>query len=332
MRRLPRYRRPDAAGFTLIEAMVSLAIFSIIAVVISTFLIDSTRVNYSLEAQSDTGVMGQQGLDSIRWSLEQSRRLLDVDSGYLPLMDLDGAPAPGGEIRLPRIVPNASISPRGTREQPFARDAVGNALLFVEALPPWREPQTGHLIDRSRFVLYYVARKEGQSFAHMPFCLDLIRWESGVYADFQQIESLGDEMAARVVGGLAKEGINFAFDTGAPPEAAFSRLEGGRLVRPPEPRHRVKAANVASALPGIGRSQRASGVIGYTVAPNDGEVPIATRVPGLAKAADGFPHGFEVVVTGPGHGRKVMLRLVLAAEAHGRYYSREHQAIASVWD
>lgn len=327
-----RVRPRDAAGFTLIEAMVSLAIFSVIAVVVSTFLIDSTRVNYSLEAQTETGTMGQQGLDGMRWSLEQSRRLLDVDSGYLPSIDLAGAPKPAGEIRLPRIEPNASLSPRGTREQPFVKDAVGNALLFVEALPPWREPQTGRLIDRSRFVLYYVARLEGHRFAHMPFCLDLVRWESGVYADFQQVESLDDELARRVIGGLAKEGITFAFDNGSPPEAAFSRLEGGRLVRPPEPRHRIAAANVASALPGLGRSQRVSGMIGYTVAPNDGEVPIATRVPGYAQAADGFPNGFEVLVAGPGHGRKVMVRLVLAAEARGRYYSREHRMIAAVWD
>jgi len=39
-----------------------------------------------------------------------------------------------------------------------------------------------------------------------------------------------------------------------------------------------------------------------------------------------------VQITGPSHGRKVFARLVLVAETHGRFYSRETQMLASVWD
>lgn len=322
-------------GFTLIEAMVSLAIFSVLALVISTFIIDSQKVNFTVEAQTDASLMGQQGLDDLRWRLEQSRRLLDGGSGMLPLVDLSAAPPAAGEIRLPKIEPNGALTPKAVdKKTAFEQGSVGNAVFFVEALQPYREPRTGRLVDLYRFVLYYVAKHEGdgQKFAHMPFCLDVVRWESVVYADFQQLDSLDDELETSMVNGLAAKGIGFAWDAGSPAEAAFTRLAGGRMQRPPEPRHRIAQASATSAFPGIGRGQRIAGVIGYSVAPNDGEVPIRNKVPKYAQPADGFPNGFEVLIAGPGHGRKVMVRLVIAAETHGRFYSREHQMIAAVWD
>ena len=256
-------------------------------------------------------------------------------AGMLPLVDLSLAPPAAGEIRLPKIEPNGALTPKGIDPKTtFEQGSIGNAVFFVEALQPYREPRTGRLVDLYRFVLYYVAKHEGdgQTFAHMPYCLDVIRWESVVYADFQQLDSLDDETETSMVNGLAAKGIEFAWDAGSPAEAAFTRLAGGRMQRPPEPRHRIAQAMAVSAFPGIGREQRIAGVIGYSVAPNDGEVPIRNKVPKYAQPADGFPNGFEVLITGPGHGRKVFVRLVIAAQTQGRFYSREHQMITAVWD
>ena len=325
-------QREAVAGVTLIELMIALAIFSIIALAAMTFLIDSVRVNHTVEAQTDTSNMGQQALDDIRGSLGASRKILDAESGFLPLIDLSGAPEAAGAIRLPVIEPAGSLTPRaGGRDGPFERDSIGNALLFVEALGPFQEPATKRLVDRFRFVLYYVAKAEGR-IARVPYVLDLVRVESGVYADFTQLDSMDEDTARSVVLALEKEGVAYAWDSGAPPEGAFSRLSAGKVVKPPEPNHRIVPLRIASALPGIGRAMRGSGMIGYSVAPNDGELPIRARVPRFAQPADGFPNGFEVLITGPGHGRKVLVRLVLAAETQGRFFSREHQIVAAVWD
>lgn len=325
-------RTSAARGVTLIEMMVSLAIFSVIALAAMSFIVTSLKVNYTVEAQADTSNMGQQALDQMRGSLAQSKKLLDVDSGFLELLDLTMAPVPAGEIRLPKIEPNGSLSPRaGTQSGPFVKSSVGNAILFVEALRPFQDPKTKRLIDRYRFVLYYISKAPGR-IAQVPYMLDLERVESAPYADFTQVDALEPEIESTVISALEASGIVHAWDPGAPAIAAFSRLSSGRLVEPPEPKHRIVPSSVVSALPGIGRMQRGSGMIGYSIAPNDGEVPIRIPVPKFAQIADGFPNGFEVLVTGPGHGRKVLLRLVLVGEAQQRFFSREHQIIAAVWD
>lgn len=322
-------------GFTLIETMVSLAIFSVIALAVSTFVIDSQRVNYAVEAQTEASVMGQGALDDLRWKLEQSRRIIDRGSGILELVDLSGAPRPAGEIRLPKIEPNGSLTPRaGRKDNPFHVESVGNAILFVEAEPPYREPRSGRLVDLYHFVLYYVAERDGNGakIAHMPYWLDLVRVESATYADFQQVDGLPEELQRDVVNGLARAGVTLAWDANSPPEGAFSRLAGGRVVHPPEPRHKIPAKKIESAVPGLGHGQRIAGNMAFTIAPNAGELPIRQKVPEFAQPSDGFPMGFEVVIAGPGHGRKVMVRIVIAAQAHQRYFSREHQMIAAVWD
>lgn len=324
--------RARERALTLIELMVSLAIFSVIALAAMSFIISSLKVNYHVEAQTDTSNIGQQALDQLRGSLAQSKKILDLDSEFLQLVDLSAAPEKAGEIRLPRIEPNGSLSPRaGSKDGAFNKSSVGNAILYVEALHPFQDPATKRLIDRYRFVLYYVAIAEGR-IGQMPFVLDLVRMESAEYADFTQLDALDEETEHTVVASLEKEGITYAWDPGAPAIAAFSRLANARLVVPPEPKHSIVPARVVSAVPGMGRSQRAAGMIGYSVAPNDGDLPIRTRVPLYAQPADGFPNGFEVLVTGPSHGRKVFVRLVLAAEAQGRFFSRDHQMLAAVRD
>ncbi len=48
---------------------------------------------------------------------------------------------------------------------------------------------------------------------------------------------------------------------------------------------------------------------------------------------DGFPHGFEVMIGGPTGGRRVMIRLVLAADSgHARLISRENVVLINARD
>lgn len=337
MRTLPRVRAPGLrpAGFTLIEMMVSMAILSIIALVVSTFIVDSHRVNVSIEAQTESSIMGQQVLDDVRWRLEQSRRLVDRGEGILEVIDLSTAPPAAGETRLPKIEPNGSLSPYpGRRDGEYHIGSVGNALLFVEAEPPFREAKSGRLVDLYHFVLYYVAKRDGKgaTIGPMDYWLDLVRFESQTYADFQQVDGLPEELQRDVVAGLAAKGVTLAWDANARPDGAFSRLAGGRVVHPPDPIHKIPPKKIEGAIPGLGHGERVSGRMSFTIAPNRGPLPIKQPVPEFAEASEGFPFGFEVLIAGPGHGRKVMVRIVIAAHAHQRYFSREHQMIAAVWD
>ena len=322
-------------GFTLIEMMVAMAIFSIIALALSTFIVDSQKVNFQIAAETDVSLMSQQALDDMRWRLNQSRSILDGKSGYLDLLDLAAAPPVEGKLQLPIIEPTGSLTPRASDKDPqFNQASVGNALLFVEAMPPFRDPKTGRLVDTYRFVLYYVA--EGlrhEKFGPLPNYVELMRFESVLYADFAQVDSLPKEIAPDVIAALQHSGIDYTWEATAPAIAAFSRLAHGEIQIPPEPKHKILAARVESAVPGLGRVQTAAGSIAYSVAINTpGDLPIHTVVPKFAKIASGFPNGFEVEIAGPSHGRKVLARLVLVAETHGHFYSRENQMLAAVWD
>jgi len=324
-------------GMTLVELMIAMAIFSVLAFAIADFIISSQKVNGVVESETEISVLGQSALDDLRGELAQSRRILDVDSGFLDRIDLTapGIPPAAGEVRLPRVVPNGSLTPKaGFKDLPFDATAVGNAILFVKALPPWKDKASGRLIDEYCFVLYYVAKGEHDgSLGHMPYYLQIERWQSQPYADFQQVDSLGSgPQAADLIRGLTTSGVHWAWDAGAPPVGAFSRLENDQLEQPPDPHAKIAMDKVAAAIDGLGRSMRSSGVICYSVAPNDGEIPIHVEVPRFTQPADGFPNGFEVLVAGPSHGRKVLVRLVLSAEEQGHWFSREHQMLAAVWD
>lgn len=324
-----------ASGFTLIETMVAMAIFSVIAIAITTFIIDSQKVNFQIMAQTDASSMAQQALDDLRWRLEQSRMILDADSGYLPLLDLEHAPPVEGKLVLPKIEPTGSLTPRASGKDPeFAAESVGNALLFVEALPPFRDPKSGRLIDCYRFLLYYIAEgPRHEKFGPLPNYLDLMLFQSVTYADYAQVDSLPKDLAPDVIRALETAGITFTWESTAPAIAAFSRMTHGEIQIPPEPKHKILAKQVESAVPGLGRVMTAAGSIAYSVATNTpGDLPIHLVVPKYAKPSNGFPNGFEVEIAGPSHGRKVLARLVLVAETHGRFFSRENQMLAAVWD
>ena len=327
--------RPNARGFTLIETMVAMAIFSVIALALSTFIIDSQKVNFQIQAETDAALLSQTALDDLRWRLEQSRAILDANSGYLDLIDLGSAPPIEGKLQLPTIEPTGSLSPRASaKDPPFNQGSVGNALLFAEAMPPFHDPKTGRMVDVYRFVLYYVAEgPRHEKFGPLPNYLDLMRFESTTYADFAQVDSLPKDLAPGVIAALESAGITYTWEATAPAIAAFSRLAHGEIQEPPEPKHKILAAHVDSAIPGLGRVQTAAGSIAYTIATNTpGDLPIHQVVPTVAKSANGFPNGFEVEIAGPSHGRKVLARLVLVAETHGRYFSRDNLMIAAVWD
>ena len=190
------------------------------------------------------------------------------------------------------------------------------------------------MIDVYHFVLYYVAAgPRHEAFGPLPDYLDLMRFESVPYADFAQVDSLPKELSVEILRALEATGVRYAWEPNAPALAAFSRISGGEMQIPPEPHHRILAKIVESAIPGLGRVQTAAGSMDYSVAINTpGLLPIHTVVPRFAKPSDGFPNGFEIAIVGPSHGRKVLARLVLVASTHGRFYSRENQMIASVWD
>lgn len=334
--RAPARAKARERGFTLIEMMVAMAILSIIALALSTFLIDMTKVNFRIAAETGASTRAQTALDQMRWRLEQSRMLLDVDSGYLDYLDLASAPPPEGTLRLPRIMQTGAISPRaaGGKEGEFDPTAVGNALFFVEALPPFHDAKTGRTIDCFRFVLYYLAQgTKHQSFGPLPDYVELLAAESPVYADFAQLDAIPEETRGDVIRALAAKEITWAWEANAPPKGAFSRLDDGAIVIPPEPHHKIPIAKVTPAIDALGTVNEAAGNMSFSVATNTpGLLPIHTTVPKFAVAEPGFPNGFEVQITGPSHGRKVFARLVIVANTQQRFFSRESQMLASVWD
>lgn len=320
--------RDSSRGFTLVELMLSVLILALVVLAATTFIINSLKTNQHLEAQSDSATYANATLSQIRWKLTSSRKLLDRSAGgeaYLEMIDLGAAPPVIEGSRLPLVVPDAPL--------PASPNAVGNSLLLAEILEPFTEPETGRRVDRYRFVYYYLSPRAVTQLGPFKEVLDLIRWESVVYADFTQLDSLDEETAAKVATALRAARIEYVWDVDAPPEAAFSALSYTGLVKPPEPTHTIHWSRHTHAVDGIGVGQASTGLRVLSVARNSGpDFSIATPVPFYGQGEEGFPGGFEVVVGGPTRGRKVVLRLVLASWAGGRLYSRDAQLLVAVSD
>lgn len=335
-------------GMTLVELLIASLILAIMAVFIGNFLINSFDNNLFIQASGDLGNYSQQTVNTLRLDLTQSKKIFDRrDSGlgFWNKLQFPSEMRPLLGSRLPEIVQQGSFAPSKFEDlqKPFVQDAVGNILFFVEYLPAFESREDRFVIDRFRFVVEYLKElKEGSFDAQNPKILDLVRCESGAYADLVQVADVRDEIIrTKILQGLEAEKVETLWDSQAEPIAAFASVSGFTSRGARDPEHRIQLKNCQSVIKAMGRLNRTLGTIAYSVAMNSDEAfRIRDVIPKYAKPLLGrplgsvpsFPHGFEVMVIGPKTSRQVFIRLVLAASLRKMTLSRESMIIATTKD
>ena len=303
------------AGFTLLEMMVALIMFGVMASIVEHTLGSTQRAERQLSAVRRVTARCEKIAYEVLDEVNRSRKLFQGDTtgqDYLDALDLSRDP----------ILTNARL-PLFDEINPMGMDAAGdprtgNILFFVregEAVEAVADASSGlrRSIDLHRFVCVYprettrVLVSDSQMFP----ARDLVVWRSALYPSHAQLMAIEDtdERASVVRDLVDRYGCDYAWDANADVDAAFFEL---------------------GSLGGIGASATTSLVIEEDVDASDrgrlvyADVQLARTAPTDFHRRSRFtaddvstwvPDGFEVKIVGISGARKVWFRVTAESPA-----------------
>lgn len=323
----------DQRGFSLIEMSVTLAIVSVLMIVVYSMIDQTLRVTMFNESHNELTLMSQKAVNSIYSELVQTRMVFQenaLGASYRGALQLSPLFPAWTDSLLPVVQTSTVIAPdTNTR-------FTGNSLLLARQLEPVsvtydhdglaNTPEIQFLADVYQFEYVYLTRVTRPAFASSGYSLDLVMSTSIQYTDFFQLSGVGSGPAlGRLVQKLIARGLTHAWDPGQPLATAFYTLAGATdgtfnaaLANP-----RIDLATARTLLPGL-RGGRISGRMEYSV--GFGSYPLRTPIRLFAPvdaARPGFPSGFEIKIAGPTGSRQVMTRLVLMSHYGARHYESQ---------
>ncbi len=335
-------KRAEQAGFSLLEAMVTLLLLTMVMTLFYDMMLSSVRIGMFTESRNELTTIAQRATNAIHSEIVQAKLVLEEDSLGTEYRDLIAGALPTGVTvlpgsRLPIIDQDTSII--GPDPGPNSiTDRTGNSMLIVRQLAPvavpWDNDNNGmtadvtRLIDCYQFQYYFLRSNTAADFAGLGYFLDTMLATSQVFADYFQINSITVNRAQVASGVRSVGGITMAWNPGQPISApAFYAIDNaGGLTGDTTP---TLTLTVDSLLPGFAGG-RVSGKMGYSVAPNPtSTMQFRHAVPLYATASSGFPEGLEFQVVGRTGSRKVLTRLVLASQHQGVFSSEESSVTSS---
>lgn len=336
-------------GFTLVELMIAVAI---LAVITPAFLLLLSKTQQSFSAEEmhlQLRACNQQTINHIHIRLSAAKHIYQGDAAGVTFLGrvkfAAGAPSTLSGSRLPIAMASSSgsLSPNSPG---FIPGDIGNSLFFLAYDSPQTflpitaggaavstfapatifatngagRPQTV-ILDLYRFYYYYLSPKNPYAMPQAP-TYNLVEWQSIQYADYQQLSTIGDTvLLGNVNNGLRGKGVSFAVDTTASvPVSLFYDVPSGQFY----PTADAPLTITQYRATYLTRMAFGTGVFGgsgffYGISPNTSlwgtaGGPRVAAVPRFATAANPFPGGFEVGLTGTSAGREVMVRSVLVAK------------------
>ncbi len=314
------------AGYSMIELVVSSALLAVmIMILVSLAQTGSDAQEYARRVNRVTEI-GHDLVDQVRTEMVSCVRVFGTDTEgteNLALLDLTGAPAPLGSLRLPTVSAGESIRP----DTPGA-EITGNSLFFARLAWTDRFVCTSgaeYLVDVYRWLYYYLTPEDGGPTAGVPIGLNIVRIESEPLIDAASIDRITDATdqsevllhlhdATPDATGVAHAACELVWSRGQLPSVtgtlrmiddADGSLSDVPIGARPDPwnvlrstsavlgmlsyRHHSIATNFAQSNLGVGR---------YSVTDTTG---------------DGFPHGFEVQIVGPSSARQTLLHFVVSS-------------------
>lgn len=296
-------------GVSMIEMIVSMALLTVVSLIMYEVYVGTMRAGEFLESHGDLARMGQVALNQVKAQILQGRFAFQNDSlgaDYLGALTLSRAALADG--RLPTVDPDGVVAPDDS-----TTTRTGNAFFFARQIDPITVTANGKqlLADRIVFTYIYLAPAGGDRLLGADR-IDLLEAVSAPFADADQLAGYGSDQAA-VARALYNAGVQKAWKVGQPLNQAFFNINAstgslGSAVSAP----RI-AMTAQTLLKGL-NSGKVSGKMAYSVAMNTPPAPISETVSVFAyldSAHPRFPGGFEVQCVGPTGGRKVVMRLVL---------------------
>ncbi len=314
----------NQAGVSLIEFMVALTIFAILASLVTRALVMEQKYNSSVHNRMKLQVYGEMMTDNLRKQLSTTRVVFDSESlgaEYWGKLSFSGE-SPDAYALLPTIQPAGSFSPDWSG---FDSTSVGNMLFWVRIIDPPAEAGDGvgtYIFDRFRFVVYFLVPYAGGEGYNLVMCES-----QKEYLDYAQVMTVlrsQPEYPQVFIDSLKSMGLDIVWRANAAEASkAFYDLSVNLGKNSPIS-HTIamRGAERVSAFSNMSGAQH------HGIAPNGEGVGLS--VPKFAKASTGFPNGFEVLVAGPANARKVLLRFVLLGEGHGHSLATEHTTLVTV--
>lgn len=326
-------------GYSLVELVMAVAIFSIVVPVIVMFFSSTMRAFNSFEAANGLKKSNQQAVNRIFLKLSGNKRLFQNtanDTAFLLRVSTGGCPSKLTGSKLAKIEENGVLSPGTTN---FVSASVGNSLFFagnagtriLGGIVDGGGLSGTVRIDAYTFNYYYLTPENPKSLTYAPsYCL--VEWQSGVYADCNQVSTVSDPVKnSNTIKALISSGVNFCWNPSETNVSAAFSAFGANGTMTAAPSHYV-AKNKQSILTSI-----ITGIIGsgykYGISSNSAGWTRAPKVvPVYAAASGSFPGGFEIAVVGPSGGRKVLIRSVIVAQVGNNFSADEKLLICDTRD
>jgi hypothetical protein len=343
---------------TLIEVIVVVAISSVIMIIAYDLIEGAMRTSLFVESHNQLAQLSQRPINAMNVDAFQSKVIYQNDTAGQSFLAMVVAQLPASfpiqaGFRLP--LANASTNMFAPDDSSAGVHYVGNCLLVLKQLNPlsikWDNSVSGtggtfvnFPADVYRFDFYYLSRNTKRSFGNAGYFVDLIRWRSVEYADYNQLSTFfaGSFVASQknaIVSGLSAQGITIAVDaSGSQPAASsfYTIGAGGTLTVIATPTIAKLADDKTkqiygcqSILPELGTGS-VSGKMLYSVGfiPASPATPFVLRDP-IPKYAysdtslPGYVTGFENKIVGSGASQKTLLRLVLMSNYSASKFDSE---------
>lgn len=306
-------------GFSLIEVVVTLAIVSVLMLIVYSMIEDTVQATLFNESHNDLAILSQRAVNFVHEEIIQTRAVFEENatgSAYRAALQIPASYPRWTTSLLPVIDPATTLAPDAAADR-----FTGNSLLIARQLAPLSvmydddnnplTPEVEFMADRYRFEYFFLSPISARA-------LDLLRSESVVFADYFQLNALSNAHIRAIVPKLRTAGLNHAWNPGQPVDSAFydlaDALDGN--FNPPVNRPTLAVQRTVSLFPEL-RGGRISGKMDYSIA-REG-FPIRAPVNLYARphsTRPGFPAGFEVKIAGPSGNRQVMTRVLMMSNYH----------------
>lgn len=334
--------RTGERGMSLIEAMVALVLLTVVMAIFYEMMISSLKAGMFTESRNDLSAIGQRAVNTIHTEIIQAKLVYQENTVGTAYRTRIVAGLPGGYSvytgsRMPLIDQNTTTVSVDPGPNSIAT-RTGNSIIVVRQLSPLAVPwdndnnagtaNVTFLVDRYQFQFYFLRSSTAANFAGLGYYLDMVQAKSQIFADYFQINSIAVNKAQVAAGARSVGGILMAWDPGkAIADPAFYNISAaGAFTSNTTPAFTMTAKSLMPEIAG----GRVSGKMGYSVAPNPtASITFKDPVPRYATAATNFPQGLEFQVVGATGSRKILTRLVVAANYGGSTTSQEAMITSS---
>ncbi|MCA8951571.1 MAG: hypothetical protein KDE27_18840 [Planctomycetes bacterium] len=335
-----------AAGFSMIELTIASVLLFVMLYSVAALSLSGADASDLSRRLTRAAEVSQEIVNDTRLEIVSSVRLFGDDAegnANLARLDLSGAMPQLASSRLPTIDANGTIG-----ADTVGNEITGNSLFFCKLA--WSDrfvclSGNEYLVDVLRWVYIYLTPESGGAQVGSPVGLNLVRVVSEPLIDAGSVDRISDPVdQAEVLMHLLNATPDANGVTHLPCEIVWMRGElpsATDAIRQIDPSDGSLSSTPiggrASPFEIVRRDDEVEGMLYYrhhSVATNYSPPSYGVATFGIPSATNGgFPHGFEVQITGPSSARQVLVHLVVAStNNHGHKAYNDVQIVVDARD